>query len=48
MIHIVKYFSVVDETEVDDFLEFPSFLYDPVSVGNLISDSSAFSMSHAM
>ena len=43
MIHTVKGFSVVDETEIDNFLEFPSFLYDPVSVGNLISDSSSFS-----
>ena len=41
MIH--KGFSVVDETEVDIFLEFPCFLYDPASVGNLISDSSSFS-----
>ena len=43
MIHIVKGFSVVNETEVDDFLEFPCFLYDPANVGNLISGSSAFS-----
>ena len=26
MIHIVKYLSIVDETEVDDFLEFSGFL----------------------
>ena len=32
-----------NETEVDVFLEFPSFLYDPVNVGNLISGSSSFS-----
>ena len=37
MIHKVKGFSVVDETEVDVFLEFPYFLYDPVNVDNLIS-----------
>ena len=43
MIHTVKGFSVVDETEVDVFLEFPFFLYDPVDVGNLISGSSSFS-----
>ena len=43
MIHTVKGFSVFDETEVDVFLEFPCFLCDPVNVGNLISDSSAFS-----
>ena len=42
MIHTVKGFSVVNETEVV-FLELPCFLYDPVNVGNLISGSSAFS-----
>ena len=40
VIHTVKGFRVVNE--VDIFLEFPSFLYDPVIVGNLISGSSAF------
>ena len=39
MIHTVKGFSIVSETEVDVFLEFPCFLYDPVNVGNLISCS---------
>ena len=43
MIHTVKGFSVVNETEVDVFLAFPCFLYDSVNVGNLISDFSAFS-----
>ena len=43
MIHTVKSCSVVDETEVDGFLEFPCFLCDPANVGNLISDSCAFS-----
>ena len=33
------------EAEVDVFLEFSSFFYDPVDVGNLISGSSAFSKS---
>ena len=32
-----------NETEIDVFLEFPSFLYDPVNVGHLISGSSSFS-----
>ena len=45
MIHTVKVFGVVDKTEVDIFLEFPSFLYDPQNVGNLISSSSSFSKS---
>ena len=31
--------------EVDVYLEFSCFLYDPVDVGNLISGSSAFSKS---
>ena len=35
VIHIVKGFSMVNEAEVDVFLEFPCFLYDPVNVGNL-------------
>ena len=43
MIHTVKYFSVVNETEIDIFLKFPGFLYNPANVGNLISSSSAFS-----
>ena len=43
MLHIVKGFGIVDETEVDVFLEFPSFLYDPADVGNLTFGSSAIS-----
>jgi len=38
MVHTVEGFSIVDETEVGVFLEFPCFLYDPANVGNLISD----------
>ena len=45
MIHTVKSVNVVNEAEVDVFLEFPCFFYDPVDVGNLISGSSAFSKS---
>ena len=41
VIHIVKDFSVINEAEVDVFLEFSCFFYDPVDVGNLISSSSA-------
>ena len=40
---MVKGFSIVNEAEVDVFLEFSCFFYDPVDVGNLISGSSAFS-----
>ena len=43
--HTVKGFSVVNETEIDVLLEFSCFSYDPMNVGNLISDSSAFSKS---
>ena len=45
MIHTVKGFGTVNEAEVDVFLEFPCFFYDPTNVGNLISGSSAFSKS---
>ena len=44
VIHTVKGFGIVNE-EVDVFLEFPCFLYDPINVGNLISGSSTFSKS---
>ena len=40
-----KGFSIVNEAEVDVFLEFSCFLYDPTYVGSLISSSSAFSKS---
>ena len=46
MIHTVKGFHIVNEAEVDVFLEFPCFLYDPVDVGNLISGAFAFSESN--
>ena len=45
VIHTVKGFSLVNEAEVDVFLEFFSFFYDPTNVGNLISGSSAFAKS---
>ena len=37
-----KDFSIVIEAEVDVFLEFSCFFYDPMDVGGLISGSSAF------
>ena len=40
--HTVKGFGVVNEAEVDVFLEFSWFFYDPKNVCNLISGSSAF------
>ena len=45
MIYTVKGFSVVNEAEVDVFLELPCFFYGPGDVGNLMSGSSAFSKS---
>ena len=45
VIHRVKGFRVVNEAEVDVFLEFPRPFYDPAAVGNLISGFSAFSKS---
>ena len=32
VIHTVKGFSVVNEAEIDIFLKFPCFLYDPTDV----------------
>ena len=46
MIDTVKRFSVVNEAEIDVFLELFCFLDDPADVGNLISGSSAFSKSN--
>ena len=43
MIHTVKGFSIVNEPEVDVFLEFPCLPYNLTNIGNLISGSSAFS-----
>ena len=40
-----KALAFVKEAEVDVFLEFPCFLYDPADVGNFISNSSVFSKS---
>ena len=45
VVYRVKGFNVVSEAEVDVFLKFSSFSYDPADVGNLISGSSAFSKS---
>ena len=41
----VKGFGVLNKAEVDVFLELSCFFHDPMDVGNLISDSSAFSKS---
>ena len=41
--HIVKGFGIVNKVEIDVFLELSCFFDDLADVGNLISDSSAFS-----
>ena len=43
--HTVKGFGIVNEAEVDVFLEFSCFFDDAMDVGSLISGSSAFSKS---
>ena len=42
VIHTVKGFGVVNEAELDVFLEFSCFFDDPADVGNLISGSQNF------
>ena len=43
VIHTVKGFGIVNKAEIDVFLELSCFFDEPMDVGNLISDSSAFS-----
>ena len=45
VIHMVKGFGVVNEAEVDVFLEFSCFFHNPTDVGNLISGSIGNSIS---
>ena len=45
VIHTGQGFAIVNEAEVDVFLELSCFFDDPMDVGNLISGSSAFSKS---
>ena len=45
VIHTVKGFRIVNAAEVDVFLEFLCFFYNPTDVGNLVSGSSTFSKS---
>ena len=42
VIHIVKGFDIVNNAEIDVFLELSCFFNDPLDVANLISGSSAF------
>ena len=43
VVHIIKGFGIVNEAEIDVFLELSCFFDDPADVGSLISGSSAFS-----
>ena len=43
VIHTVKDFGIVNEAEIDVFLELSCFFNDPADVGSLISGASAFS-----
>ena len=45
MIHLIKGFSIVYKAGIVIFLELSCFFDDPTDVGNLISDSTAFSKS---
>src|SRR5574337_1712294 len=44
VMHTVKGFGIVNKAEIDVFLEVSCFFHDPADVGNLISGSSAFSI----
>ena len=43
VIHTVKGFGIVNQAEIDVFLELSCFFHDPAEAGNLISGSSDFS-----
>ena len=45
VIHTVKGFDIDNKAEIDVLLELSCFSDDPADIGNLISDSSAFSKS---
>ena len=44
VIHTVEGYDIVNKAEIDDFLELSCFFNDPADVGNLMSGSSAFSV----
>ena len=46
VIHTVKGFGIVNQAEIDVFLELSCFFDDAVDVGHLISGSSAFPKSN--
>ena len=45
VIHTVRGFNVANESKVNVFLELSCFFDDPMNVGNLVSNPSAFSKS---
>ena len=45
VVHTVKSIDLVNKAEIDVFLELPCFFDDASDVGNMLSDSSAFSKS---
>ena len=45
VIHTIEGFNIINDAEVDVFLELSCFFYDPMDVFNLISGSFAFSKS---
>ena len=45
VIYTVQGFSIVSKAELDVFLKFFSFFYEPTDVGNFIFGSTAFSKS---
>ena len=47
VIHTVKGFGIVNNAEIDVFLELSCFFDEPANVGNLISGSSAFSKTNS-
>ena len=44
MNHTVKGFGIVNKAKINLFMELSCFFHDPEDVGNLISDSSAVSI----
>ena len=46
VIHTINGFGIVNKAEINVFLEFSCFFYDPMNVANLISGSSAFRLVH--
>ena len=44
VIHTVEGFGIVNKAEIDVFLELSCFFHDPADAGNLISGSSALTL----